>query len=294
MYDHLIQKIMKTRFVLFFMVSMTILAVATSGIATPSPTDQGNDSLNQSSLDADVVSSQEATMKTIGLIGGMSWYSTDTYYTQINEDVRDTLGEGHSAKILLYSVDFNEIEQLLREDNWEELTERMVHKAQCLEEGEADCVLICTNTIHKTADDVQASINIPLLHIADATGEAISAQGLTTVGLLGTKFTMEQDFIKGRLEDKFGLTVIIPDEDERVIVNSVIFDELCKGVIKDESRVEFKEIIGQLVDAGAEGIILGCTEIPLLISQEDVDVPVFDTTRIHAKAAVDFALNRTR
>lgn len=228
-------------------------------------------------------------MKVIGLIGGMSWESTAEYYKIINETVKETLGGLHSAKLILYSVDFEEIETLQHAGKWEEATAYMVDAAQRVERGGADFVLICTNTMHKMADEVRTHITIPLLHIADATAEKIKEKNLKKIGLLGTKFTMEEDFYKGRLQ-KVGLDVVIPDEDERVCVHDIIYSELCLGIIKDTSRERMKQVIGHLIAKGAEGIILGCTEIPLLIKQKDSPVPVFDTTLIHAEAAVKLAL----
>jgi len=229
-------------------------------------------------------------MKTIGLIGGMSWESSLEYYRIINETTKQKLGGFHSSKSILYSVDFDEVEQLQHQDKWDELTQIMIRAAQSLERAGAELVVICTNTMHKMADDVQGSIQIPLLHIVDATAMQIQRQNLHTVGLLGTKFTMEQEFYKGRLSEKFGLKVLIPPEDERGIVHRVIYDELCLGQVKESSRVEYIHIINNLVNRGAQGIILGCTEIPLLVKQEDISVPIFDTTTIHAKHAVDVAL----
>lgn len=229
-------------------------------------------------------------MKTIGLIGGMSWESSLEYYRIINETTKQKFGGFHSAKSILYSVDFEEIERLQHQGRWDELTKIMIHAAQRLERAGADLVVICTNTMHKMADDVQHSIRVPLLHIADATAEQIQLQNLHTVGLLGTKFTMEQDFYRGRLSEKFGLNVLIPADDEREIVHSVIYDELCLGQTKESSRTEYIRIINNLVNRGAQGIILGCTEIPLLVKQKDVGVPIFDTTTIHAKHAVEMAL----
>jgi aspartate racemase len=231
-------------------------------------------------------------MKTIGLIGGMSWESSLEYYRIINESTKQKLGGFHSSKCILYSVDFEEIERLQHQGKWDELTEIMVRAAQSLERAGADLVVICTNTMHKMADDVQACINIPLLHIVDATAKEIQLQNLQTVGLLGTKFTMEQDFYRGRLSEKFGLKVLIPDCDEREIVHRIIYDELCLGQIKESGRAEFIRIINNLVQRGAEGIVLGCTEIPLLVKQKDVAVPIFDTTTIHANDAVRAALAR--
>ncbi len=229
-------------------------------------------------------------MKTIGLIGGMSWESSIEYYRIINETVRDKLGGFHSARSIMYSVDFAEIETLQQQGRWEEATELMITAARRVEDGGADFVIICTNTMHKMADDVQRHINIPLLHIADATAERIKAQSLGRIGLLGTKFTMEEDFYRGRLVEKHGLEVIIPDEQGREIVHRVIYDELCLGETKPSSKAQYVSIMENLVGDGAEGIILGCTEISLLVGQEDSPVPLFDTTRIHAVAAVEFAL----
>jgi aspartate racemase len=229
-------------------------------------------------------------MKTIGLIGGMSWESSLEYYRIINETTKQKLGGFHSAKIILYSVDFEEIERLQHQGRWDELTQIMISAAQNLERAGADLVLICTNTMHKMADDVQASIQVPLLHIADAAGEQLRLQNLQTVGLLGTKFTMEQDFYRGRLSEKFGLKVLIPSDDEREIVHRVIYDELCLGQIKESSKSAYIRIISSLVERGAQGIILGCTEIPLLVKQKDVSVSIFDTTTIHAQQAVEEAL----
>jgi len=228
-------------------------------------------------------------MKTIGFIGGMSWESTLEYYRIINEAVKERLGGFHSAKIVMYSVDFAEIERLQHEEKWDKAISLMIDAAKRVESAGADFVLICTNTMHKMADDVAANISIPLLHIADVTAEKITSQGLKKIGLLGTKFTMEQDFYKGRLKEKFGIRVLIPNESEREVVHNVIYKELCLGEIKDSSRERVKTIITRLSDNGAQGIILGCTELPLLIKQEDCPVPLFDTTVIHAKAAVDYA-----
>jgi len=229
-------------------------------------------------------------MKTIGLIGGMSWESTAEYYRIINEAVKENLGRLHSAKIVMYSVDFEEVEQLQHQGRWDKATNLMIDAAKRVERGGADFVLICTNTMHKMADDVAANISIPLLHIADATAEKITSLDLKKIGLLGTKFTMEQDFYKGRLKERFDIDVVIPNESNREIVHNVIYKELCLGEIKDLSRERIKTIINGLSDNGAQGIILGCTELPLLIKQEDCPVPLFDTTVIHAKAAVDYAL----
>lgn len=230
-------------------------------------------------------------MKTIGMIGGMSWESSIEYYRIINEGVKGKLGGLHSAKSVMYSVDFAEIETLQHEGRWEEATQAMVEAAKHVEAGGADFVIICTNTMHKMAEEVEAAIHIPLLHIVDATAEAIKALGLQVVGLLGTNFTMEQDFYRGRLVERHGLEVLIPEEQDREIVHRVIYDELVLGVIKPESRSQYERIIEKLIEAGAQGIILGCTEIGLLVKDEDSRVPLFDTTSIHAVAAVEYALS---
>ncbi len=231
-------------------------------------------------------------MKTIGLLGGMSWESSLEYYRIINEKVKNELGGLHSSKSILYSVDFEEIEVLQHQNKWEELTVIMINAAKSLEKAGADMVLICTNTMHKMADDVQKNISIPLVHIADATAQSIQQQGLKKIGLLGTKFTMEQDFYKGKLLEKYGIDVVIPNDTDREIVHKVIYNELCLGEIKDSSKKEYIRIIENLVRDGAEGIILGCTEIPLLVKQTDVSVPVFDTTTIHAENAVMKAIEK--
>lgn len=230
-------------------------------------------------------------MKTIGMIGGLSWESSLEYYRIVNQEVKARLGGLHSAQTLMYSFDFAEIERLQHQGQWDQATALMVDAAQRLERGGADFIIICSNTMHRMAAEVQAAVNIPLLHIADATAEKIKAQGLTTVGLLGTRYTMEQDFYKGRLIDRFDLKVITPDAADRDIVNRVIYDELCLGDIRAESKAEYVRIINALIAEGAEAIILGCTEITLLIKQDDCPVPAFDTTYIHALAAVEAALN---
>jgi aspartate racemase len=232
----------------------------------------------------------EAEMKTIGMIGGMSWESSIEYYRIINQTVREKLGGLHSAKSIMVSVEFAEIEALQHQDRWDELAAIMIDAARSLERGGADFVIICTNTMHKLYDDVQNQINIPMLNIADATAEKIKAQGLDKIALLGTRFTMEEDFYKGRLVDRFGLDVIIPVENEMEIVHRVIYDELCAGIIKPDSKQQYAAIIERLIATGARGIILGCTEIGLLIKPEDSSVALFDTTEIHAKAAVKYAL----
>ncbi|MBU4253864.1 MAG: aspartate/glutamate racemase family protein [Acidobacteria bacterium] len=229
-------------------------------------------------------------MKVIGMIGGMSWESSLEYYRLVNEGVKTALGGLHSARCLMYSVEFAEIEALQHRGAWDELTDIMTDAGQRLRKGGADFILICTNTMHRMAEAVEKEAGIPLLHIADATGERIRSMNMTKVGLLGTKFTMEQDFYKGRLQEKYGIEVIIPDDRGRDVIHSIIYNELCMGTIREDSRMRYVDIINELVGRGAQGIVLGCTEIPLLVKQGDVKVPIFDTTAIHAKAAVDFAL----
>ncbi|MEJ2702633.1 MAG: aspartate/glutamate racemase family protein [Sedimentisphaerales bacterium] len=229
-------------------------------------------------------------MKTIGLIGGMSWESSREYYRIINEYVRDKLGGLHSAKIVMVSFDLAGISALQNKENWDAVAERLIDAARKLEQAGADFLVLCTNTMHKVVDQVQNGVTIPLLHIADVTAKVIKSRGLKKVGLLGTKFTMEQSFYKEKLTDKHGLAVIVPDENEQQVVNRVIYDELCQGQVTLSSKETFCRIIQNLVANGAEGIILGCTEIGLLIGQQDVQVPVFDTAAIHAKATAQFAL----
>jgi len=229
-------------------------------------------------------------MKTIGMIGGMSWESSMAYYRIINEAVKEQLGDLHSARSVMVSLDFAEIEVLQRESSWEEATRAMIDAAQSVKASGADFLIICTNTMHKMAEAVQESIGIPLLHIADATAEVIKARGLQRVGLLGTRFTMEEDFYRGRLVEKHNLDVIIPEKANREIVHRIIYEELVLGKIEPASKAEYLRIIADLAKAGAEGIILGCTEIGLLVSQSDSRLPLFDTARIHALAAVQVAL----
>jgi aspartate racemase len=232
----------------------------------------------------------EAQMKTIGMIGGMSWESSIEYYRIINQTVREKLGGLHSAKSIMVSVEFAEIEALQHQNRWDELAAIMIDAARSLERGGADFVIICTNTMHKLYDEVQNNIEIPMLNIADATAEKIITDGLDRIALLGTRFTMEEEFYKGRLVDKYRLGVIIPEDDEMEIVHRVIYDELCAGIIKPDSKQKYAAIIKRLIAAGAQGIILGCTEIGLLVKPEDSSVALFDTTEIHAKAAVRYAL----
>ena len=228
-------------------------------------------------------------MKTIGLIGGMSWESTVTYYQLINEAVKEQLGGLHSAKILLYSVDFDEIEALQSGGQWDKAGAILAEIAHKLEQAGADCILICTNTMHKVADAVRAAVSVPLLHIAEATADALEAAGISRVALLGTRYTMTEDFYKSKLVAR-GIDVLIPESEDVDTVNSIIFDELCLGITSEASRQKLLSIIASLQKQGAQGGILGCTEIGLLISRQDTELPVFDTTMIHAAAASAFAL----
>jgi len=229
-------------------------------------------------------------MKTIGLIGGMSWESSIEYYRIINEVTKIKLGGLHSAKSVMYSVDFAEVEILQHQGRWIEAAQMMVDAAKNLENGGADFIVLCTNTMHKVAEDIQASVKIPFLHIADATAQRVKDSGIQKIGLLGTRFTMEEDFYKGRLSQKYGLEVSVPSAHEQEIIHRVIYDELVVGRIEQSSKVKYMDIIERMIGQGVEGIILGCTEIGLLIHQEDSRVPLFDTTRIHAEAAVEYAL----
>jgi len=230
-------------------------------------------------------------VKTIGLLGGMSWESTIPYYQIINRTVNAHLGGLHSAKILLHSVDFHEIEQLQHAGAWDKTGGILAQAAQSLQAAGADCLVLCTNTMHRVADAIQRAIEIPLLHIADAVANNVRDSGIRGIGLLGTKFTMEQAFYRDRLSDMHGLTVLIPDKHQREAIHRVIYEELCAGNIKNESRAQFAEIIRDLAGRGAEGMILGCTEISLLVKQEDSPVPLFDTTEIHARGAALWALS---
>jgi aspartate racemase len=230
-------------------------------------------------------------VKTIGLLGGMTWHSTLEYYRLINEGGPAELGGSHSARCVLVSVEFDEFERLQVAGDWKRLTELMVEAARNVERAGADFLVICANTMHRTADDIVASVKIPLLHIADAAAEAVKAQGLKTVGLLGTRYTMEQDFYRKRLKEKHGLRILIPAEPDLTTIHTVIYEELARGVIREESRRAYLDIIAKLAKSGAEGIILGCTEIPLLIRQDDCELPLFDTTALHAAAAVRAAIS---
>lgn len=229
-------------------------------------------------------------MKCIGLLGGMSWESTVSYYQALNRGVRAQLGGLHSARVLLNSVDFAGIERLQHAGDWAATARLLAAEARKLQDGGADFLLIGTNTMHKVAPEIEAAIDIPLLHIADATAAKLRADGITRVGLLGTRFTMEQDFYKGRLQERFGLAVLVPDEAERERVHRIIYDELCLGEIRESSRAEYLAIIEGLAAAGAEAVILGCTEIALLVGDARAAVPLYDTTAIHAEAAVALAL----
>jgi aspartate racemase len=230
-------------------------------------------------------------MKTIGLIGGMSWESTVPYYRTINEGVKQRLGGLHSAELILYSVDFQPIEELQHSGDWDETGRILAGAAQSLESAGADCIVLCTNTMHKVADQITAAARIPLLHIADATGKAVVSAGFDTVALLGTKFTMEQKFYRGWLKDNYQLDVLIPDESDRQVIHKIIYGELCLGEVLNESREVFKQMIDRLVRAGTQGVILGCTEISMLVGPDDSRVPLFDTAVIHAQYAVDWALD---
>ncbi|MGC8832349.1 MAG: aspartate/glutamate racemase family protein [Thermoproteota archaeon] len=229
-------------------------------------------------------------MKTIGLIGGMSWESSLEYYRIINEYVKERLGEPHSAECILYSVDFEKIEKLQHKGEWGELAAMMVSIALKLQDTGAQAILICSNTMYKVAENVQENLKIPLIHIVDATAAKIKRKSLKKVALLGTRFTMEDDFYRGRLKEKHGIDTIIPGATDREKIHRIIYSELCNGIVKQSSKKELVRIIRRLAARGAEGVILGCTEIPLLVKQEDADIPVFNTTEIHAKAAVDFIL----
>lgn len=230
-------------------------------------------------------------MKTIGMLGGMSWESTLSYYKAVNEGIKAELGGLHSAKICLYSVDFAEIETLQHKGQWDETAMILAQAAQSVEAGGADCLLICTNTMHKVVPQIEDKINIPILHIADATAEQLVADGITKVGLLGTRFTMEQDFYKSRLVDKFDIEVLVPNDEDRRLIHRVIYDELCQGEINTQSRERYIEVVERLSSQGTQAVILGCTEIALLINQHHTNVPLYDTTKIHAEYAVKWAIS---
>lgn len=229
-------------------------------------------------------------MKVAGLLGGMSWESTIPYYRVLNETVKKRLGGLHSAKVVLYSVDFHEVELLQREDRWDEAGAALAAAAGSLQRAGAEFVVLCTNTMHKVAPAIEAALSVPLLHIADATAAAVKGSGLTTVGLLGTRFTMEQEFYVGRLRERHGLEVMVPDAEDRAEVHRVIYEELCVGCVLAGSRNAYEGVIDRLAVRGAQGVILGCTEIAMLVDPERLAVPVFDTATLHARAAADFAL----
>jgi len=229
-------------------------------------------------------------VKTIGLIGGMSWESTIVYYQRLNRLARERLGGLHSAELLLWSFDFAEIEALQAADDWEAATARMTAAAEAVARGGADCIVICTNTMHKMAEAVEAAAGLPLIHIADATASAVKAAGVKAPLLLATGYTMEQDFYKGRLKAKHGIDVRVPDVAGRKVVHGIIYDELCQGIVSAPSKARYLEIVQQAMAEGADSVIFGCTEIGLLVSAGDFDIPAFDTTDLHARAALDFAL----
>ena len=233
-------------------------------------------------------------MKRIGLLGGMSWESSIEYYRFVNEATRDRRGGLHSADCIMRSVDFADIEKLQRTGDWDEAGRRLAGEARTLEQAGAELLVLCTNTMHKVADAIVEATDAPLIHIADTTAHAIRSADLQTVGLLATGYTMEQDFYVGRLRERHGLDVIVPEADDRRIVHDVIYDELCVGVVRDESREEYRRVMSGLVERGAEAILLGCTEIELLVGPEDASVPTFDTTRLHAERAVELALEPAR
>ena len=230
-------------------------------------------------------------MKTIGLLGGMSWESTAGYYRAINQRIKNKLGGLHSAKIVMVSVDFEPIEKLQMSGDWDRTAEILVQAAKGVEAAGADFLLICTNTMHKVAPQIEEAISIPILHIADATAEKLLDQGIKTVGLLGTAFTMEQNFYKGRLVEQHGLSVLVPNDADREIIHNVIYQELCLGEVKESSKQEYLRIIDALAEQGAEAVILGCTEIGMLVKQQDTEVPLLDTTEIHGQKAVELALD---
>lgn len=231
-------------------------------------------------------------MKTIGMLGGMSWQSTVSYYQVLNQGIEQALGGLHSAKIILNSVDFSEIEKLQHQSDWEQLAKNLTNAACSVEAAGADFLVICTNTMHKVAPQIEQKLSIPILHIADATGDQLRVNNVHCVGLLGTRFTMAQDFYKGRLMDNYAIDVLVPDEDQQTIVHDIIYQELCAGEILPSSRRHYLEIISSLTARGAEAIILGCTEIGLLVQQQHTEAPLYDTTTIHAAAAVSLALEK--
>lgn len=278
---------------LLIMVLVLTTALSGEGVAFSVPSAEKNEPGNFV-RNVDTTAPRMTEMKTIGIIGGVSWVSSIEYYRLMNEMVMDRLGGLHSAKILMFSIEFGEFseqERLAHEGDWSLMNRTMIDAAERLKRGGADFIVIASNTMNSTSDIVEENAGIPVLHIADATGRKLTESGIRKVALLGTSYTMEQDFYRGRLEQKFGLKVVVPNREEREYINAVIFDELCAGRFLDNSREGYVRIIERLVrEEGAEGVILGCTEIPLLVKQEDVSVPVFDTTAIHVEAAVDYAL----
>jgi len=278
-----------------FLVVLFTITLTSGSIASHAAEIEKRNATGQSLSNTSEVASEEPRMKTIGIIGGVSWVSSMEYYRLMNEMVRDKLGGLSSAKILMYSIpfgDFSKQERLAEQGDWKPLRETMIDAAQRLERGGAEFIVIASNTMNSTAELIEANVKIPVLHIADATGKKVHERGVKAVALLGTTYTMEQEFYRDRLEKKYGLKVVTPNKDERDYINAVIFDELCAGKIIMKSKERFVRIIDRLAkEEGAEGVILGCTEIPLLIKQEDVSVPVFDTTAIHAEVAVKYSLN---
>jgi aspartate racemase len=288
-------KKMKTRFGLANFLAALLTVITISGSIAALAADAKKDDVRQQSL-LDEGASNESQMKTIGIIGGVSWMSSIEYYRLMNEMVRDELGGLNSAKILMYSIEFGEFskqERLADRGDWVPLKKTMIDAAQRLERGGADFIVIASNTLNSLDDLIAANVKIPIINIADVTGAKVKARGIKTVALLGTTYTMEQNFYRDILEKKYGLKVVIPTKSERDYINAVIFDELCAGKINPKSKKQYVRIINRLSkEEGAQGVILGCTEIPLLIKQKDVRVPVFDTTAIHAEAAVKYSLNR--
>jgi aspartate racemase len=288
---------MKREISLIIVFSLLFLLLAACGCTATQPAGQKDTGTVTPVPAATFLPPAPGEMKTIGIIGGVSWASTVDYYRYMNEKVQNELGGDHSAKILLYSIEFGEFskqERLADAGNWDPLNATMLDAARRLKAGGADFIIIGSNTLNSRADDIEAKVGLPVLRIYDATGAKVNRSGLKKVALLGTKYTMEQPFYRDALANKYGIQVVTPNATERDYINMVIFDELCRNDIRNKSRAEYVRIINRLVDEeGAQGVILGCTEIPLLVHQSDVKVPVFDTTRIHADAAVDYALNKT-
>lgn len=288
---------MKREISLIIVFPLLIMLLAVSGCTSTPPAGQTDTGTVTPVTTATILPPAPGEMKTIGIIGGVSWASTVDYYRYMNEKVQNELGGDHSAKILLYSIEFGEFskqERLADAGNWDPLNATMLDAARRLKAGGADFIVIGSNTLNSRAEDIETKVGLPVLRIYDATGAKVNRSGLKKVALLGTKYTMEQPFYRDALANKYGIQVVTPNATERASINTVIFDELCRNDIRNESRAEYVRIINRLVDEeGAQGVILGCTEIPLLVHQSDVKVPVFDTTRIHAEAAVDYALNKT-